>query len=308
VRKVIDGQDEGIWMNSVYGSWLAALRALSAPTIGSQYPETMRTRPWAMKTLNTQLASWTELRHDTLLYAKQSYSEPGLCGYPAGFVEPRPEFWQSMKNLVTLAAQGLSALSLTGTVTIPSRDPGPPWAPWPLMGFDLQWVKQSQINFLGGFAAKMAELQDMAEKELAQEPFSAQETQSMKDIMELSLVYTGTRQWNGWYPKLFYANGLGGYASPMPGCDEPDPLVVDVHTDLPDPLVSDPGAVIHEAVGNVNLLLIAVDNGPDRMVYAGPVFSHYEFEMLGVNRLSDEDWKAMQKPAPPSWTQSFLAR
>ena len=68
-----------------------------------------------------------------------------------------------------------------------------------------------------------------------------------------------------------------------------DAMVADVHTDSPDPIVGDPGAVIHEGVGHVHLLMIAVDNGPDRMVYAGPVLSHYEFEMPGTTRMSDAD-------------------
>jgi hypothetical protein len=74
-------------------SWLASLRELSAPTIESKYPEAMRTRAWAMKTLNTQLASWSQLRHDTILYAKQSYTGGDTCLYPTGFVEPRVEYF-----------------------------------------------------------------------------------------------------------------------------------------------------------------------------------------------------------------------
>ena len=70
------------------------------------------------------------------------------------------------------------------------------------------------------------------------------------------------------------------------------------------------GAVIHEGTGWVYLLMIAVDNGPDRMVYAGPVFSYYEFEEPGVNRLTDEVWKARlqagQRPPLPEWTRSYL--
>jgi hypothetical protein len=81
VRKVVDEQDPSSWTNNIYSAWLAALRTLSAPTTDAKYPEAMRTRAWAMKTLNTQMGSWTELRHDTLLYVKQSYSEPGLCSY-----------------------------------------------------------------------------------------------------------------------------------------------------------------------------------------------------------------------------------
>jgi hypothetical protein len=89
-----------------------------------------------------------------------------------------------------------------------------------------------------------------------------------------------------------------------------DAMVTDVHTDPTDPDVGDPGAVLHEGIGNVHLLMIAVDNGPDRMVYAGPVLSHYEFEMPGTTRMTDADWKANlragQKPPSPDWTRSYL--
>ncbi len=307
VRQVLDRQDPGVWTNNIYNAWLAALRALSAPTTDPMYPEAMRTRAWAMKTLNTQLASWTELRHDTLLYAKQSYTEPLLCGYPAGFVEPRPEFWLQMQRLADVAAQAISALPLNGTVSVPSRSVFPPAT----VTFDLTALRQTQVSFLNNFSSHMATLQQMAREELAQQPFSAYESGLLKDVVERTLTYTGERQWNGWYPGLFYANGLSGSNSPQqPGCDLWDPSVADVHTDLPDPVVGDPGAVIHEATGNVHLMLIAVDNGPDRMVYAGPVLSHYEFEVPGVNRLSDADWQAElnggQKPASPDWTQSYL--
>ena len=307
VRRVMDNQDPGIWTNNIYTAWLAALRALSAPTTDPKYPEVMRTRAWAMKTLSTQLASWTELRHDTLLYAKQSYTEPLLCGYPAGFVEPRPEFWQQMQNLADLTARAIKSLPLSGSVTVQSRDP---WFPIQLT-FNLGDIQSNQVAFLGDFSVHMGALHGMAEKELAQQPFSQGETDALKNIVERTADYTGERRWNGWYPQLFYTNALGGlYAYQKPGCDQWDPLVADVHTDLPDPIVNDPGAVIHEATGNVHMMLIAVDNGPDRMVYVGPVLSHYEFELPGVTRASDTDWQLIvnssQKPLPPDWTRSYL--
>jgi hypothetical protein len=40
------------------------------------------------------------------------------------------------------------------------------------------------------------------------------------------------------------------------------------------------------------------------------VLSHYEFEVPGVNRMTDADWKAQvlvgQKPPQPDWTKSYL--
>ena len=96
------------------------------------------------------------------------------------------------------------------------------------------------------------------------------------------------QRFDGVYPQMFYRSALYPQQSAPAdmfqhdaGSARWDALVVDVHTDLPCPDCGDPGSVLHEAVGNVDLLIIAVDNGPDRMVYAGPVLSHYEFELIG---------------------------
>ena len=98
-RRTVDLQDPSVWTNNIYHCWLACLRELSAPTTGPEYPDAMRTRAWAMKTLNTQLASWTELRHDTVLYVKQPYTGIVLCSYPDGFIEPRVSFWERMRDM-----------------------------------------------------------------------------------------------------------------------------------------------------------------------------------------------------------------
>jgi hypothetical protein len=315
---VIDGQAASIWNDNLYTAWLAALRALSAPTTDPQYPEAMRTRAWAMKTLNTQMASWTELRYDALLYAASPYTPPLLCRYPAGFVEPCPEFWQRMKALAGLAATNIAALQLPpwGDAYLPSRNSnygGPAY----YVDYDLATVQSNQVAHLSNFAAQMATLQDIAERELAQQPLTAAETNLLGNLIEMTPNYiSNLPQFNGWYPGLFYrsayyqgGSGVSGFDQNA-GSDRWDAMVADVATDLPDDTVGDPGAVLHEATGNVNLMLIAVDNGPDRMVYAGPVLSHYEFEVPGVNRLTDADWQASlsagTNPPPPEWTASYL--
>jgi hypothetical protein len=61
----------------------------------------------------------------------------------------------------------------------------------------------------------------------------------------------------------------------------------------------------------VDALLIAVDNGKDRMVYIGPVFSYYEFEAPGTVRHTDNDWHEMLRagkaPPRPEWAAGFVA-
>jgi hypothetical protein len=309
VRNVIDSQDDSIWSRNIYTGWLGALRALSAPTADPQYPEAMRTRAWGMKTLNAQLASWTELRHDTLLYVQQSYTGTILCDYPAGFVEPRPEFWKRMRMLANISANAIAGLRLSGTITLSNRDTNSYSYP---VTYDLAAIKNHELGFRTNFASQMVTLQTLAVKELGQQPFSQAETNFLKDIVEQHITYSPTgRQFNGWYPGLFYPNAYQVYPfGAGEGSDMWDAMVADVHTDAPDAFVGDPGAVIHEAIGNVHLLLIAVDNGPDRMVYAGPVLSHYEFEKPMNVRMTDGEWKANlqggQKPPSPEWTRSYL--
>ena len=45
-------------------------------------------------------------------------------------------------------------------------------------------------------------------------------------------------------------------------------------------------------------------------MYAGPTLSHYEFEMPGVARKTDGEWKADlldgKAPPRPEWTRGYL--
>ena len=61
------------------------------PTAAAGLPAVMQTEAWARRVLNTQLASWAELRHDTLLYAKQSYTgfRPATIQTPTSILIPR---------------------------------------------------------------------------------------------------------------------------------------------------------------------------------------------------------------------------
>ena len=74
----------------------------------------MQTKFWQDKELNTALASWTQLRHDTILYVKQSYTmaEKGGMFQPpvVGYVEPVPEFYSRLLALTKMTNQGIENL------------------------------------------------------------------------------------------------------------------------------------------------------------------------------------------------------
>jgi hypothetical protein len=92
------------WTKNMYMGWLYSLDSLNDPVEGEEYPGFMTDEDWEYVKLNTNLASWAELRHDTILYAKQSYTA-GADGGPAeppsdeGYVEPVVELWERLTAL-----------------------------------------------------------------------------------------------------------------------------------------------------------------------------------------------------------------
>ncbi|PIY32298.1 MAG: hypothetical protein COZ07_06205, partial [Candidatus Infernicultor aquiphilus] len=113
LKKEVDSLSQADWYKNLYLNWLLVLKALGIK-FGEGYPTFMQTIAWQDKELNTALASWTELRHDTLLYVKQSYTmaerggmfEPPVVGY----VEPLPEFYARLLTLTEMTNQGFKNL------------------------------------------------------------------------------------------------------------------------------------------------------------------------------------------------------
>jgi len=102
---------EADWNRNLYWGWLYALRALVCG-FPEGYPAFMLTEAWEDKELNAALASWTQLRHDTILYAKQSYTPGESCvpDVPPGYVEPVPEFFGRLLALTRMTRTGLTDL------------------------------------------------------------------------------------------------------------------------------------------------------------------------------------------------------
>lgn len=102
------------WTQNLYWAWLYALQPLLEPK-GVQYPAFMQTQAWTRKDLHTALGSWTELKHDTILYAKQSMAEMGGGPPPEpphGWVEPNPEAYARLLALTRMTHDGLQSRGL----------------------------------------------------------------------------------------------------------------------------------------------------------------------------------------------------
>lgn len=119
VRGEVSSLQEDSWTQSLYWAWLYTFQPLIAVK-GDQYPAFMRSQAWQRKELNTALGSWTELKHDTVLYAKQVMAEMGGGGPEEplhGYIEPNPELYARMLSLVRMTESGLQARGILDDTT-----------------------------------------------------------------------------------------------------------------------------------------------------------------------------------------------
>jgi hypothetical protein len=108
------------WTSNIYWSWLYTIKSLfNSEGDKTGYPMFMKNEDWNKKQTQTFLGSWTELKHDTLLYAKQSYAEKGGGGdeeeagpVSKGYVEPNIEFLDRLIALVNMTNEGLTKFNL----------------------------------------------------------------------------------------------------------------------------------------------------------------------------------------------------
>ena len=120
LKKEFDAFDRKEWNKNLYWSWLYSLKALLGD-YKDGYQSFMTTQAWHDKELNAALASWSFLRHDTILYVKQSYTPtititsamPAPVEKPVvGYVEPVAEFYARLVALARMTNRGLKDLNV----------------------------------------------------------------------------------------------------------------------------------------------------------------------------------------------------
>jgi hypothetical protein len=283
-REFVGLHSPAYWKSNLYVLWLDCLRTLQADMSGEKrFPQAMKSKAWQLKQLNTQLGSWAELRHDTILYAKQSYTARPSCEYPAGYVEPYPEFYAKVKFFADEADR------LFGAAAFPVPADANEAA-------QLKAQRDRYTKFFKQMSETVGQLQSLAKKELAGEAFTADEKLFIKKTVDMRGGGSGPPRYDGWYPNLFYNRSE---------CSDWAPVVADVHTD------PDSQSCLEVGVGDAMLGVVAIDNDADRMVYVGPLYSYYEFRQNVEKRLTDPEWQQMihngTLPARPDWTKEFVA-
>ncbi|MFW6082802.1 MAG: DUF3160 domain-containing protein [Chloroflexota bacterium] len=289
VREWLSGLSVEEWTETLYNSWLYCFDPLLEEP-GDGYPFFMRSVAWVDKQLNTVQGSFAELKHDTILYAKQAYAELGGAppppppAPPRGYVEPVPEFYARLAALTEMTRDGLASRGL-----LVERD-------------------EASLQRLGELVDS---LQTMAEKELRGEPLTEAEYETIRfyggELEHLTMASSDTSE---------QEPALGGQMMPE---DEPQAAVIaDVATD-PDPKGDGTGepTVLELAVGRIDQLYAVVplaeaDGSTTLQVAKGGVFSYYEFSWPADDRLTDEQWREMlgegTAPSRPEWIDSFVTR
>jgi hypothetical protein len=272
----VAGLSQDDWVETSYNAWLYSLRPLLEP-VGQGYPLFMQSTAWQDKQLNTALGSWAELKHDTLLYAKQAYGGLGAGGWPKppnpiqaqNYVEPVPEAFARIAALASMTRQGLEDRGLIEL--IPKEDE---------YAFSLG-------DRLDSIASKALQLKAIAESELKGQPLTEQDEYSLRNFGDfLEELVT-------------WANG---------GKEELDPaaIIADVATD------PNKGEVLEAGIGNVHEVYVVApipqaDGSLALTVARGGIFSYYEFP--SKERLTDETWREMvnagETPEQPSFTSGF---
>ncbi len=283
LRYLIDSYGQDFWQESMYNSWSNTIRSLNPPANRDTLPTFMQTAAWWQEKMNTQLASWAQLRHDNLLYAKQSYSGGiPVCSFPESYVEPMPEFYDAVESYASIAEQQFQQSPLQDIAV---------------------------ANYFMNLKAIADTLGNISREELSGTPLKESEKTFLKSMMFLpSMIECGGSTYDGWYPQLFYDWFRGANRnSPT----EKNFVVADVHTAPTDSLGNPVGWVFHVGTGPINMaVVVAALPGGVSTAFVGPVMSYYEHLSVNFKRLTDEEWQTLYNVSPslrPSGVNIYLA-
>lgn len=276
VRGQIKGLPTSQWTENLYWSWLHTFRPLLSPKApDSGYPSFMTNDAWTRKDLNTVLGSWTELKHDTLLYAKQVMAEMG--GGPPdtqkGYVEPEPEFYARIAALVGMTREGLLSRGLLEKTA------------------DAAAI--SDYNTLNDLEKLALDLKKISEKELTNQAL----TEAEYDLIQF---YGGRLE----HITLASSDPSGTGDAEVDINDQDAAVVADV--------ASDPnGFALEEGTGRIMEVYVVVPVEGNLVLAKGGIYSQYEFTVGTGERLTDEAWRERldnnQIPPQADW-KTFISK
>ncbi|MEZ7695338.1 DUF3160 domain-containing protein [Prevotella jejuni] len=268
------------WEACVANQWMYTLQSLG--DTAQSLPYFMQSPQWQKKNLNTALASWAELKHDAILYAKQPMLAECGDGGPEppvvkGYVEPNVKFWEKAIALVTRMDKVLTT-------------------------YNLQTEKAKAVYER---IKEMAEFcRDISKKELNGGKITDEEYNQIEIIgstvenISLELVSEDNEMLQGW--------------SDVVSTDKKVAVVADVFTASGENVAIDNKCVLYEGVGPAYEIYVVVEIDGSLYLTRGAVLSYREFtRLLSDPRLTDEEWQQELKKSPtggtPSWMKEIIA-
>jgi hypothetical protein len=267
IRKELAALSDAAIFSSMAAKQLDVIATLARPR-NDNFPAFMCNAAFRAKNIASMLGSYTELKHDTVLYAKQVYAEMGEGGFsdkkpmpppPHGLVQPDVAFWREMERLARFTEDGFERHKL-----------------FPDSG--------EEFSRFGSFATDMESFRVIAEKHVAATPLTEADWETIRTT---NLSYM--------------AEPIAPDEQTNPG-DGKNALVTDVLTD------SAGGNILCEALGRPLVMLALVGGNDGKRMVAGLAYNHYEFpQALAKGRLTDEQWRANiyipqpRLPARSSW-------
>ena len=266
------------WSCCVANQWLSTLNALNLFD-DARRPYFMKSPQWDKKNLNATLASWAELKHDAILYAKQPMAaECGDGSLPApvvtGYVEPNIAFWT---KAITLLERTRSVLKKYGLLS------------------------EEVSNITDEMKDEAQFFLNASNKELAGKRLTDEEYDHIRYIgatfenISLGLIKEPNQYLQGWYD--------------VQGTDKSIAVVADVYTANGD---NNPEkSVLNEGVGPADEIYVVVEVDGYLYLMRGGVFSYREFKRpMDEPRMTDEEWQEKLKQYPntgkPSWMKEII--
>lgn len=289
LRTYIEGLGLSTWTQNLYWSWIYTLNGFVGETRPG-YPGFMQSDKWEKKELNTYVGSWTELKHDTILYSKQVYAELGAGGWDEelpddrGYVEPNLEVWRRLLALVQMTTDGLLQRDLIAETNLVNSDN--------ITCSYEQNAKERAYCNLKHMEDSVSQLLSISKKELQEEALTEDEYNFIRYIggdledMFMSTLEPNSDRWAA-------------------VDDNPSMLVADVATD-PN------GGVLEEGTGYINNIYVIVPVEGELRVTKGAVYSQYEFIVPLSERMTDENWRTQLEngnaPDLLPWQESLISR
>ena len=253
LQKQFDSYDSSFWYKNYYNSILGQIKTQATFEQGAGFYFT-ETPMWNIKSLISSHSTWAELRHDTILYVKQSVAEKAGDGImdptfrtkeiplPVNYIEPNISFWETSLKSVKILYNTLAQYDL---------------------------LEERVEEILDSLSLICENAIIICNKEFNNEPITDSENRWIRTIP--SLLASDV---------IIERNGFSNKKDLQMAC------IADVFTN------ADFGVCLEVGIGEPLKIYVPLnDKQGGKRIAIGFIPDYYEFYNSSDNRLNDDEWK-----------------